>query len=59
MKTYYIDMDVTMSVRMWVSADCESQARDIAMESIEIEPHFHVQKGAFVGAEITECMEDD
>lgn len=58
MGTYYIDMDVTMSVRMWVRAECETEAHKIAMDSIKREPYYHLRNSAFVDATITESMEE-
>lgn len=56
---YYIDMDVTLSVRMWVSADSEEEAQKEALGRIKRDTIYCAQHGAYVGAEVTDCYEDE
>ena len=58
-KMYCVDTDVTISVRMWVSADSEEDAQKEALERIERETMYYAQHGAYVGAEVTDCYEDE
>ena len=58
-KMYFVDMDVTISVRMWVSADSEEYAQREAIERIECDTMYYAQRGAYVGAEVTDCYEDE
>lgn len=58
MKSFMVDMDVTMSVSMWVRADNAGEANTIALESIKREPHFYLQKSAFVNAVVVDNLEE-
>ena len=58
-KMYYVDTDVTISVRMWVSADSEEDAQQEALERIERDTMYYTQHGAYVGAKVTDCYEDE
>lgn len=58
-KMYYVDMDVTLSVRMWVSADSEEYAQREALERIKRDTIYYVQHGAYVDAEVTDSYEDE
>lgn len=56
---YYVDMDVTLSVRMWVRAESEEEAQKEALGRIERDTMYYAQHGAYVGAEVTDCYEDE
>jgi hypothetical protein len=58
-KMYFVDTDVTISVRMWVSADSEEEAQKEALERIKRDTMYYTQRGAYVGAEVTDCYEDE
>lgn len=58
-KMYFVDTDVTISVRMWVSADSEEDAQREALGRIERDTIYYAQPGAYVGAEVTDCYEDE
>lgn len=58
-KMYFVDTDVTISVRMWVSADSDEEAQKEALSRIERETMYYAQSGAYVGAEVTDCYEDE
>lgn len=58
-KMYYVDMDVTLSVRMWVRAESEEEAQKEALGRIERDTMYYAQHGAYVGAEVTDCYEDE
>jgi hypothetical protein len=58
-KMYFVDTDVTISVRMWVSADSEEEAQKEALDRIKRDTMYYAQRGAYVGAEVTDCYEDE
>ena len=58
-KMYFVDTDVTISVRMWVSADSEEDAQKEALDRIKRDTMYYAQHGAYVGAEVTDCYEDE
>lgn len=59
MAMYYIDMDVTLSVRMWRNAESPEEAERKALEDIKRDTIYYAQHGAFVGAEVTDCFIDE
>lgn len=59
MATYYVDMDVTFSARMWVDADTEDQARKIAFFEMASDPHYHTRNGCHIDTTITDIFEDE
>lgn len=58
MKNYCVDVDITLSARIYVEAENEQEAREIALKSAERAPWYHVSNGAFVEAEITDAYEE-
>ena len=56
---YFVDTDVTISGRMWVSADSEEEAQKEALDRIKRDTMYDAQHGAYVGAEVTDCYEDE
>lgn len=59
MKTYCIDMDVTFSTRMYISAQDEESARKEALSRMIQDPHYHTRMGAHVNTEITDAWIDE
>lgn len=59
MKEYLVDMDVTISVRIWVSANNEDAATKKALDMVEQEPYYHIQRGAFVNAVVVDTFEEN
>ena len=51
-KEYFVDLDVTMSVRMYVNADNEEDAKKIAINRVELDTLYHLQRGAYVKSEV-------
>lgn len=58
MKSFMVDMDVTMSVRIWVDADNADDANSIALKKVEREPHYHLRNSAFVDAVVVDNIEE-
>lgn len=58
MKSFMVDMDVTMSVRLWVRANNEGEANEIALKTVEREPYYHLKGSAFVDAVVVDNIEE-
>lgn len=58
MKEYCVDMDVTFSARMYVTAKDEEQAKSIALAQMNSDPRYNTRFGAWVNTEVTDCYED-
>jgi hypothetical protein len=59
MKEYFIDMDVTFSARMYITAENEETAKQIAIEKMEKDPRYHTRFGAYVNTEVTDVYEEN
>lgn len=58
-KTYYVDMDVTFSAHMWIDADSEEEAKQMAIEKMIQDPHYRIARnGCFVETWVTDCFVD-
>ena len=53
MAKYYVDLDLTMSVQMWLDADSKEAAEQMAKEKVAKEPMYYAQQGLFVEATVT------
>ena len=58
MKSYLVDLDVTMSVRVYIDANSAGEANDLAVEKIEKQPHFYLRNSAFVDAVVVDNFEE-
>lgn len=56
MATYYVDMDVTMSVQMSVEANSREEAELVAKTTLLSDIIWHVQRGCYVDSTITDCF---
>lgn len=52
-------MDVTFSARMYIVADNEESAREMALEKMNADPRYHTRLGAWVSTEITDAWEEE
>lgn len=59
MKEYFIDMDVTFSARMYITAENEETAKQMAIEKMEKDPRYHTRWGAYVDTEVTDIYEEE
>lgn len=59
MKEYLVDIDVTISTRIYIDADNENEANKKALEKIASDPYYYIQKGAFVQADIVDTFEEN
>lgn len=59
-KKFFIDVDITMSKRIYVDAENEEDARKIANESVKKEAFYYARHAdAYVSHEITDVDEDE
>ena len=59
MKEYAVEIDITVSKRIYVEAESEEQAKEIVREKMKY-PHYYYSKAdAFVNYEITDINEED
>lgn len=60
MKTYFIDVDITMSTTLEVDANNEQEAREKARESINNNPYDVIRLGGYyVSHEIIDVYDDE
>ena len=58
MAKYYVDLDLTMSVQMRLDADSKEAAEQMAKEKVAKEPMYYAQRGLFVEATVTDCVDE-
>ena len=59
MKHYEVDVDITMSKRIYVDAENEQQAREIVEEKMKYPHYYYTKADAYVGHEITDVNEEE
>ena len=60
MKKFVVDMDITMSKRIYVYAENEEEAETIANNWIGDDPYFYAKSAdAYVGCEISDVYEEE
>ena len=52
-------MDVTFSARMYITAENEETAKQMAIEKMEKDPRYHTRLGAYVSTEVTDIFEEE
>ena len=57
MKTYQVDVDITMSVVEFIEAKNEEEAKRILLEKIKNNPYDYIRNGAFLDAQVTDAFE--
>ena len=58
MKEYLVELYVTMSVRIYVEAHNEEEARKRALSKIEADTLYYIKNGAYVDSEVTDVIEE-
>lgn len=59
-KEYLVDVDVTISIRMYVTAQNEQEAEKKAKMEIILDPMYHAyHRGHYVGMEVVEVYEEE
>lgn len=58
MKEYCVDLDVTFSSRIYVTAKDEESAKAQAVLIMEKDPHYFTRGGAYVDTKVTDVWEN-
>ena len=58
MKDYLVELDVTMSVRVYVEANSEEHAKKLALSKIKTDTLYHIRNGDYVDSEVTDVIEE-
>ena len=59
MKHYEVDVDITMSKRIYVDAENEQQAREIVEEKMKYPHYYYTKADAYVEHKITDVNEEE
>lgn len=59
MKHFAVDVDITMSKRIYVDAENEQQAREIVEEKMKYPHYYYTKADAYVEHEITDVNEEE
>ena len=59
MKNYAVDIDITMSVRVYVDAKDNDEARKKADDLVRKDPYYHAKGGTYVSHDITDVSENE
>lgn len=59
MKKFEVDVDITMSKRIYVDAENEQQAREIVEEKMKYPHYYYTKADAYVKHEITDVNEEE
>lgn len=59
MKEYLVELDVTISVGMYVDAHNEEQAKELALSKIKSDVLYHVRRGCYVDSQVTDVIEQE
>ena len=57
MKNYCVDIDITMSVRVYVDAKDNESAEEKASELVKKDPYYYSKDGTYVTHEVTDVSE--
>ena len=58
MKEYYVDMDITLSVRQWIEAETEEEAKDKALRNAGDNYPYLASQGLYVDAIVTDINQN-
>lgn len=59
MKSFKVDIDVTMSVQIYVEANSQEEAEEMAKKKVKAEPHYYLRNSFFVDAIATDTFNED
>ena len=59
MKSFTVDVDITVSKRIYVDAENEKEAKAKAEELMKYPHYYYTKADAYVCHEITDVIEDD
>lgn len=58
MKTFYVDVDVTLSTQFHIEAESQEQATEIAGKMVEENPNYYAARGSYVEHSVIDAFED-
>jgi hypothetical protein len=58
MKEYYVDMNITLSVRQWIEAETEEEAQDKALRNAVDNYSYMASQGLYVEAFVTDIIQN-
>jgi hypothetical protein len=56
-KEYCVDLDMMVSVRVWVEASNEEEARKAAMDKVDANYQSYLKSGIYLDCEVSEIEE--
>lgn len=56
-KKFAVEVDVTMSCRVYVDADNEEEAKEIACDYVPDDPQHYLRNGCYVSCNVTDIEE--
>lgn len=59
MKEYLVELDVTMSVSMYIDANNKEQAKELALSKIKTDTLYQIRKGCYVDSQVTDVIEQE
>lgn len=59
MKEYLVELDVTMSVGIYVDANNEEQAKELALSKIKTDTLYHIRTGRYIDSQVTDIIEQE
>lgn len=56
-KEYFVDLDLTVGVRVWVNAESEDDARNKAMNKVDANQQVYLKSGIYLDCEVSDIVE--
>lgn len=56
-KEYCVDLDLTVGVRVWVDAESEEDARNMAMNKVDANHQVYLNSGIYLDCEVSDIVE--
>jgi hypothetical protein len=56
-KEYCVDLDLTVGVRVWVDAESEEDARNMAMNKVDANHQVYLKSGIYLDCEVSDIVE--
>lgn len=58
-KEYAVDIDITMSCRVYVEAESEEEAKKLAYEKVNNDPYYYARRAnsSYVGHEVIDVLD--
>ena len=59
-KEYAVDIDITMSCRVYVEAESEEEAKNLANEKVNNDPYYYARRATnYVSHDVIDCNVDE